>query len=182
MKIRTSRDAPTGYKLFNFILTSLQPRRWAHMKRSATNEEMNKSKKRVLIAVTAIVFGMACFAAYHFHKASEGCKCTLRLRAYNQLIQSCGIAADEKVAYNWKNPKDTEAMVLRIFKQHIPACPAGGVVSLVDGIDVDGGPMPIAVCSLAIPRSSLRAPGWHYDPGDGTHGAPPNKSWRANRP
>ena len=29
----TSRDAPTGHKLFNFISTSLQPRRWAHIKR-----------------------------------------------------------------------------------------------------------------------------------------------------
>ena len=27
---RTSRDAPTGHKLFNRISTSLQPRRWAH--------------------------------------------------------------------------------------------------------------------------------------------------------
>ena len=30
----TSRGAPTGHKLFNFISTSLQPRRWAHIKRS----------------------------------------------------------------------------------------------------------------------------------------------------
>ena len=29
----TSRDAPTGHNLFNFISTSLQPRRWAHIKR-----------------------------------------------------------------------------------------------------------------------------------------------------
>ncbi len=28
---RTSRDAPTGHKLFNFISTSFQPRRWAHI-------------------------------------------------------------------------------------------------------------------------------------------------------
>ena len=28
---RTSRDAPTGHKLFNCISTSLQPRRWAHI-------------------------------------------------------------------------------------------------------------------------------------------------------
>ena len=28
---RTSRDAPTGHKLFNFISRSLQPRRWAHI-------------------------------------------------------------------------------------------------------------------------------------------------------
>jgi hypothetical protein len=33
----TSRGAPTGHKLFNFISTSFQPRRWAHLKRSARN-------------------------------------------------------------------------------------------------------------------------------------------------
>ncbi len=34
MNSPTTRDAPTGHKLFNFISTSLQPRRWAHIKRS----------------------------------------------------------------------------------------------------------------------------------------------------
>ncbi len=34
-----SRDAPTGHKLFNFISTSLHPRRWAHIKRSAGNKD-----------------------------------------------------------------------------------------------------------------------------------------------
>jgi hypothetical protein len=29
---RTSRDAPTGHKLFNFISTTFQSRRWAHIK------------------------------------------------------------------------------------------------------------------------------------------------------
>ena len=31
LRSRTSRGAPTGHKLFNFISTSLQPRRWAHI-------------------------------------------------------------------------------------------------------------------------------------------------------
>ena len=34
-KSLTSRDAPTGQKLFNFISISFQSRRWAHIKRSA---------------------------------------------------------------------------------------------------------------------------------------------------
>ena len=38
--MRTSRDAPTGHKLFKFIPTSFQPRRWAHIKRSRKNEEL----------------------------------------------------------------------------------------------------------------------------------------------
>ena len=32
---RTTHDAPTGHKLFNFISFSFQLRRWAHIKRSA---------------------------------------------------------------------------------------------------------------------------------------------------
>jgi hypothetical protein len=36
---RTSHDAPTGHKLFNFTSTSLQSRRWAHIKRSAIKDE-----------------------------------------------------------------------------------------------------------------------------------------------
>ncbi|QTN32871.1 hypothetical protein HZ994_11220 [Akkermansiaceae bacterium] len=32
-KSLTSRGAPTGHKLFNFISTSFQSRRWAHIKR-----------------------------------------------------------------------------------------------------------------------------------------------------
>jgi hypothetical protein len=31
---KASRGAPTGHKIFNLISTSLQPRRWAHIKRS----------------------------------------------------------------------------------------------------------------------------------------------------
>ena len=42
LNYRTSRDAPTGHKLFNFISTSLQPRRWAHIKRSL--KKMMKQK------------------------------------------------------------------------------------------------------------------------------------------
>jgi hypothetical protein len=34
----TSRDAPTGQTLFNFISESLQSRRWAHIKRSLEYE------------------------------------------------------------------------------------------------------------------------------------------------
>jgi hypothetical protein len=37
----TSRGAPTGHKRLNFISRSLQPRRWAHIKRSAKNFQMN---------------------------------------------------------------------------------------------------------------------------------------------
>ena len=42
---RTSRDAPTGHKLFNCISFSLQPRRWAHIKRSA---EMAAASKQTV--------------------------------------------------------------------------------------------------------------------------------------
>lgn len=125
---------------------------------------MNKSKKAILIAVTAIVFGVGCYAAYYYHKAREGCECLMRLHEYNKFIPCCGVAVGENVPENWKSPKATEAMMLRVYKMPIPVCPAGGVVRLVEGIDASGVPMPIAVCSLA---GSDSGPHGHFDPGNG---------------
>ena len=41
----TSRDAPTGHKLFNFISTSLQPRRWAHIKEKGLENNRDKIQR-----------------------------------------------------------------------------------------------------------------------------------------
>jgi hypothetical protein len=54
--MRTSHNAPTGHKLSNFISTSLQPRRWAHIKRSAkkmTTPSSNGISQAMLMGIAA---------------------------------------------------------------------------------------------------------------------------------
>ena len=133
---------------------------------------MKKNKKHILAAVSTVVVGMACLSAYTYHKGSEGAQCSLRLRGYDQLVRSCGVDATENVPGNWKSPEATEAMVLRIFKQRLPACPAGGAVSLVHGRSADGEFMPSAICSLENSHG-------HFDPANGK--PTPNKASHSNR-
>ena len=100
MKRRTSRDAPTAHKLFNFIPTSLQPRRWAHIKRS-----LNKMKTilpTLLVTFLSFVGPASAEVAKQLHMAVIDLdKATLEQAPWLNSSHFIVVRSTEDPAFRW---------------------------------------------------------------------------------
>ncbi len=108
---------------------------------------MTKRKKHTFTAGLLVVLASAALGYWMWWRPrADRATCCWQMRNYDVAIQSCGI--DQDAGEAWKSPTRTERLVVKLFDQEIPKCPAGGVHSIAYGRKAPHEWLPSLRCSL----------------------------------